>query len=322
MSISLMTMARKTALSTNSKFALMALADWADDNGANCYPSVYELSEYLTCSERTVQRLLRELEVDGWIAVIGHANGGATSRRYCLNVPRMAAESQVEGERREAEKERRRRERKNSDNNPFLEGCQSVTPVNLSPVTTTTSGVTNQAQGVTCQVNRGDTAVTPSTIDPPIDPPKTHHVRPALPAVQKVKADPVDEKETELQHACRATWTAYSDAYERRYRTKPVRNAQVNAKVKQFVQRIGHAESPEVAAFFVERVNERLVVQRVHDVGLLLSGAEGYRTQWVAGVAVTSTRAQQVDQSQSNFDAADEAMAIIRANRENQGARA
>lgn len=171
MSISLMTMARKTALSTNSKFALMALADWADDNGSNCYPSVYELSEYLTCSERTVQRLLRELEVDGWIAVIGHANGGATSRRYCLNVPRMAAESQAESERREIEKERRRRERKSSDSNPFLEGCQSVTPDNLSPVTTTTSGVTNQAQGVTGEVKRGDTAVTPSTIDPPIDPP-------------------------------------------------------------------------------------------------------------------------------------------------------
>lgn len=170
MSISLMTMARKTALNTNSKFALMALADWADDNGSNCYPSVYELSEYLTCSERTVQRLLRELEVDGWIAVIGNANGGATSRRYCLNVPRMAAESQVESERREAEKERRRRERKNTDSNPFLEGCQSVTPDNLSPVTTTTPGVTNQAQGVTSQVDRGDTDVTLSTIDPPIDP--------------------------------------------------------------------------------------------------------------------------------------------------------
>ena len=315
MSIALMTMARKTALGTNLKFALMALADWADDNGANCYPSVYELSEYLTCSERTVQRLLRELEEGGWIAVVGHANGGATSRRYCLNVPRMSAESLVESERREAEKERRRRERKNADANPFLEGCQFVTPVNLSPVITATSGVTNEASGVTNEVLRGDTGVTPSTIDPPIDPPKTHHARPAVPTAQKVKAELVDEKETQLQAACRSTWVAYSDAYERRYGSKPVRNAQVNAKVKQFVQRIGHDESPAVAAFYVDRVNERLVVQRVHDVGLLLVGAEGYRTQWVAGVAVTSTRAQQVDQSQSNFDAAGEAMAILRAKR-------
>ena len=136
-----------------------------------------------------------------------------------------------------------------------------------------------------------------------------------MPPAQKLKADLVDEKETELQQACRETWKAYSEAYELRYHAKPVRNASVNAKVKQFVQRIGHSESPAVAAFFVERVNERLVVQRVHDLGLLLSGAEGYRTQWVAGVAVTSTRAQQVDQSQSNYDAAGEAVAILRAKR-------
>lgn len=107
---------------------------------------------------------------------------------------------------------------------------------------------------------------------------------PAPQPVAKVKAELVAEKETALQAACRATWTAYGTAYEKRYGAKPVRNATVNAKVKQFVQRIGHDESPEVAAFFVDRVSERLVVQRMHDVGLLLSGAEGYRTQWAAGV--------------------------------------
>ena len=159
MSIALMTMARKTALPTNEKFVLMALADWADDNGTNCWPSVYELSEYLTCSERTVQRLLRELEEGGWIAVVGNHQGGGTSRNYALNIPKMDAASQVEHARREAEKERRRRERK-SERNPFTEGCQSVTPVKLTPVTTTT-------QGVTTTTSRGDTGVTLSTIDPP-----------------------------------------------------------------------------------------------------------------------------------------------------------
>lgn len=315
MSIALMTMARKTALPTNLKFALMALADWADDNGANCYPSVYELSEYLTCSERTVQRLLRDLEDGKWIAVIGYANGGGSSRRYCLNVPRMEAEAKSESERRELEKERRRRDRKGTDSNPFIGGCQSVTPDKLSPVTSTTEGVTTAAEGVTNDALRGDTAVTPSTIDPPIDPPVNHHVRPAAPAAAKVKAEPVDEKETALQVACRATWAAYSEAYERRYGAKPVRNQSVNAKVKQFVLRIGHDESPLVAAFYVDKVSDSFVVRKVHDVGLLLSGAEGYRTQWAAGAAMTGTRAKQIDQSQSNYDAAGEALAILRQRR-------
>ena len=166
MSIALMTLARKTALPTNAKFVLMALADWADDNGINCYPSVYELAEYMTCSERTVQRLLRELEEGNWVAVVGNAQGGGSSRQYALNVPQMEAVAAVEHARREAEKERRRRERK-SELNPFVKGCQSVTPVNLSGVTTTTQGVTHEAQGVTTTTSRGDTAVTPSTIDPP-----------------------------------------------------------------------------------------------------------------------------------------------------------
>ena len=167
MSIALMTMARKTALPTNEKFVLMALADWADDNGTNCWPSVYELSEYLTCSERTVQRLLRDLEQGGWIAVVGNHNGGGTSRSYALNVPKMDESAKVEHARREEEKERRRSERKKAAANPFFNGCQSVTPDKLTPVTTTTQGVTTTTQGVTTTTLRGDTAVTPSTIDPP-----------------------------------------------------------------------------------------------------------------------------------------------------------
>ena len=166
MSIALMTLARKTALPTNAKFVLMALADWADDNGINCYPSVYELAEYMTCSERTVQRLLRELEEGGWVAVVGNAQGGGSSRQYALNVPQMETIAAIEHARREAEKERRRRERK-SELNPFSKGCQSVTPDKLSPVTTATQGVTTATQGVTTATLRGDTGVTPSTIDPP-----------------------------------------------------------------------------------------------------------------------------------------------------------
>lgn len=166
MSIQLMTLVRKSALPTNTKFVLMALADWADDNGGNCYPSIYELSEYMTCSERTVQRLLRELEEGGWIAVVGNANGGGSSRHYALNVSKLEEVAAVEHSRREAEKERRRRDRKNEVASPFNKGCQFVTPVNLSPVTTATAGVTSATQGVTTTTPRGDTAVTPSTKDP------------------------------------------------------------------------------------------------------------------------------------------------------------
>ena len=136
------------------------------------------------------------------------------------------------------------------------------------------------------------------------------------------KADTVPADETELQAACRATWSAYSTAYDTRYGALPVRNAKVNAAVKGIVQRLGADEAPAVAAFFVGNVNDAFVVRACHDIGLLLKSAEGYRTQWATGTAVTQTRARQADQSAANYDAAAEALALVRARRADRAAQA
>lgn len=141
--------------------------------------------------------------------------------------------------------------------------------------------------------------------------------KPAKPARRKTAEGSGDE--TDLQAACRATWGAYAQAYAAQYGAAPVRNAKVNSAVKAFVQRLGHDESPAVAAFFVERVSDALVVRGMHDFGLLLARAETFRTQWVTGQSMTATRARQIDQSQANFSAADEAIALMRARRSNQG---
>jgi hypothetical protein len=113
------------------------------------------------------------------------------------------------------------------------------------------------------------------------------------PAPPAKPADPVEQVDTELQVACRATWKAYADAYTVRYSIAPVRNAQVNAKVKQFVQRVGHDEAPSIAAFFVDSIEDALVLRQCHAIGLLLQGAEAYRMQWATGrkpAAMTANR--------------------------------
>lgn len=142
----------------------------------------------------------------------------------------------------------------------------------------------------------------------------------ALPAVitggLKKAIKPDDTQDTALQTACKATWSAYSGEYAKKYGAAPVRNAKVNANVKAFVQRIGHDEAPGVAAFFVNRVSEAFVIRKMHEFGLLLASAESYRTQWATNQSMTATRAGQIDKTQSNFDAAGEAMAILRAKRE------
>lgn len=321
MSISLMTLAWQTALPLNQKAALLAMADWANDDGSSLHPSIYAVAERLTCSERTAQRLLKDLVEDRWLAVVGNAFGGrpGATRHYRINVRKVREQAAIEETRRAAERaERAKSSPDEAIPDPFETGDKLTgvgTGVNLTRVTSEVeTGDTARSGGVTNRVEAGDTSVTQPTKEPSKEPSENLPL-PAVPAAPKVKAEPVDERETALQAACKHTWAAYSNAYERRYRTKPVRNQAVNSKIKQFVQRIGFEESPLVAAFYVDRVSDSFVVRKVHDVGLLLSGAEGYRTQWAAGAAMTGTRAQQIDQSQSNFDAAEEAMAILRQRR-------
>ena len=118
--------------------------------------------------------------------------------------------------------------------------------------------------------------------------------------------------ETELQASCRETWHAYDAAYALRYGVKPVRNAKVSSQLKQFVKRIGFAESPQVAAFFVGHANA-FYIRKSHDVGSLLADAEKLRMEWATGRMVTASGAQQVDRTQSNFNAANEAIRMLEA---------
>lgn len=127
-----------------------------------------------------------------------------------------------------------------------------------------------------------------------------------------IDAEP--RSESSIQEQCREVWKAYSRAYQGRYGVEPVRNAKINAQVKQLVQRLG-AEAPDVAEFYVLSVNDAFIVRGVHDLGLMLSRCEAYRTQWATGRSMTATRAKQVDQTQANYSAADEAMALIQKRR-------
>jgi hypothetical protein len=106
----------------------------------------------------------------------------------------------------------------------------------------------------------------------------------------------------EKQIACRHTWDSYASAYFRRYGAEPVRNAKVNRQIVDLVGRLGSVESPHVAAFYVEH-NSAYYVREMHAVGALLKDAEKLRTEWATNTRMTSTRANQVDKTQTNYDA-------------------
>ncbi|MCU1008660.1 helix-turn-helix domain-containing protein [Stenotrophomonas maltophilia] len=274
-------------LSVTQKAVLISLADQANDDGV-CWPAVGTIAARCCMSPRAVRTAMDHLEVVGLLTRDRRFNSSTVYNVTPAKFDKAAAPSK--GTRKTGK-------------------AGTASGAGAAP----RAGGAPDAGGDAPRAG-GDAAGAGLEVRPV---PPNHHIttnepseEPSSPAGLSA-APPVVDPETELQAACRATWTAYASAYRIRHGVAPVRNAKVNANVKQLVQRLGHAEAPAVAGWFLT-VNERYVVQNMHDLGSLLSKCEAYRTQWVTGRQMTATSAQQQDQTQSNANAADEAKAKLR----------
>lgn len=140
-----------------------------------------------------------------------------------------------------------------------------------------------------------------------------------IPAPQKCAADEgvlvgevlPKQKQLTPERITEVAWERFTVAYQERYGVPPVRNVRINSQMKKLVECLGK-EAPAVACFYVRSVNDQYVVKNSHPLGILLKGAEGYRTQWATGRAMTSGQARQIDSTQTNANAADEAIRMLR----------
>ncbi|WP_102945692.1 helix-turn-helix domain-containing protein [Stenotrophomonas sp. VV52] len=277
-------------LSVTQKAVLISLADQANDEGV-CWPAIATIGKRCCMSARAVRTAMDHLEAVGILTRERRFN---SSNVYVVTPAKFnAAAVAPKGKR----KTGRAGDAPGAGAAPHAGGAPDAGG--------TAPGAGGEARGAGLEVrpvppNRHITLIEPSG-------------EPSLPAGLSAAPQVVDS-ETEVQAACRATWTAYARAYGERHGVTPVRNAKVNGNVKQLVKRLGHVEAPLVAAWFLT-VNERYVVQNMHDLGALLARCEAYRTQWATGRQVTQTSAMQQDQTQSNVSAADEAIDILRARR-------
>lgn len=75
----------------NKMFVLLALADWCDDDGGSLYPSISKVARKCRISSRQVQRIMRDLEEECYIRVVGNHEGGkpGSTRRYHVNVSHL-----------------------------------------------------------------------------------------------------------------------------------------------------------------------------------------------------------------------------------------
>lgn len=84
----------------------------------------------------------------------------------------------------------------------------------------------------------------------------------------------------------RKVWESYSNAYQRRHKVEPTRNATVNAQISAFRKRIGE-DAAEVIAFYLTS-NQTFYLQKMHSVGAALHDAESLHTQWKKGHAIST----------------------------------
>lgn len=140
-----MTAAWRLDLAAAPKLVLLAMCDWANDDGASLHPSVRLVSIRASMSERNAKRVLHNLIDAGWLSVVGNSLGGkpGMTRQYQLNVAAI------------------------------MRGSVDLTGDNLSRVTAEAgTGDTTGKRRVTNGAETGDTGVTQTTIDPSVEPPK------------------------------------------------------------------------------------------------------------------------------------------------------
>lgn len=76
MSICVSSWLRKHTAYSGSVYAvLLALADWANDEGANVYPGIEKLAEKAHVDERATKYVIRQLERDGVIVCVSRGRG-------------------------------------------------------------------------------------------------------------------------------------------------------------------------------------------------------------------------------------------------------
>lgn len=73
------------------KLVLLMMADMCNDDGMSLHPSNRLVAEKCCVSESQAKRVIKDLEKDGFLAVIGNASGGApgATKRYRLDIEKI-----------------------------------------------------------------------------------------------------------------------------------------------------------------------------------------------------------------------------------------
>ena len=94
MSIKVMTLVWDVFPASGSELlAMLALADWCDDQGGSLYPSMRAVAQKIRVSEKQARRIVQGFVTGGYLSVVGNHAGGApgSTKQFRLDVAKLAA---------------------------------------------------------------------------------------------------------------------------------------------------------------------------------------------------------------------------------------
>lgn len=146
----------------------------------------------------------------------------------------------------------------------------------------------------------------------------TGHVVPFVPQQPRVEI-PADMPGPKDQ-TCKTfkVWANYAMAYRKRYHAWPVWNAKTGKQMALLVDRLGADVAHHVAAHFL-KTSDAAVLRKCHSLNELLANAESYHTQWVTGQRINGTTARQMERTEANLSAAEQAAQMVLAKRQAGG---
>ncbi|KJZ11106.1 hypothetical protein TW86_13415 [Halomonas sp. S2151] len=275
------------------KLVLLKLADNANDKG-ECWPSYQHIADQCEMSKRSAMNHIDALCESGYVSKRSRKGvKGNSTNLYQLHL--------------EGEKPAPLKGSKGETAAPPSENSappsETVAPgggENPAPGTSHSSEPVTEPSnepvlepGATPPVSTGDLVERDQSADEP---------RVAIPADMP---GPKDQGAKTFK-----PWANYAVTYRRRYGVWPIWNAKVAGQLGQLVDRVGADLAPGVAAYFLS-INSQYYVTKGHIVGLLLADCENIAMQMQTGNQMTATRARQMDGTQANASAADEAKRLL-----------
>ncbi|MBK3468411.1 helix-turn-helix domain-containing protein [Pseudomonas sp. MF6776] len=300
MSMGLMVAAMKLRVGNPlRKLVLIKLADNASDMG-ECWPSYQHIADQCEISKRSVMNHITALCESGLLRKEIRKGGpkGNSSNVYFLTLdggapPAPGVVQQIH------------------------QGGAAGSPPSESPALGGSAGAAPRTSHFSEPVNE--------PVIEPIAPPASAEVVPAQSRGLVLVVDRTDAPRVEIpadmpgpkDQSCKTfkVWANYAMAYRKRYSTWPVWNAKVGGQLGQLVDRLGADVAHHVAAHYL-KTSDAAVLRKCHSLNELLANAESYHTQWVTGQRINGTTARQMERTEANVSAAEQAAQMVLAKRQ------